>query len=149
MSARLLHAPGLFPHSGYAYAAVSAPGSLVFAAGACPIDADGEVVGGADVAAQARQTMANLVVALDAAGVGLTDVLKTTIYVASADQADLVSAWTVVHDEYFSEHEVPSTLLGVTVLGYSGQLVEIEAIALADEREPIPQGSSRVIRMDG
>jgi enamine deaminase RidA (YjgF/YER057c/UK114 family) len=131
MSARLLHAPGLFPHSGYAYAAVSAPGSLVFAAGACPIDADGEVVGGADVAAQARQTMANLVVALDAAGVGLTDVLKTTIYVASADQADLVSAWTVVHDEYFSEHEVPSTLLGVTVLGYSGQLVEIEAIAQA------------------
>ena len=149
MSARLLHAPGLFPHSGYAYAAVSAPGSLVFAAGACPIDADGEVVGGADVAAQARQTMANLVVALDAAGVGLTDVLKTTIYVTSADQADLVSAWTVVHDEYFSEHEVPSTLLGVTVLGYSGQLVEIEAIALANEREPIPQGSSRVIRMDG
>jgi enamine deaminase RidA (YjgF/YER057c/UK114 family) len=149
MSARLLHAPGLFPHSGYAYAAVSAPGSLVFAAGACPIDADGEGVGGSDVAAQARQTMANLVVALDAAGVGLTDVLKTTIYVASADQADLVSAWTVVHDEYFSEHEVPSTLLGVTVLGYSGQLVEIEAIALANEREPIPQGSSRVIRMDG
>ncbi len=129
MAARLLHVPGLYPDSEYAYAAVSAPGSLVFAAGACPIDADGEVVGGSDVAAQARQMMANLVVALGAAGVGLTDVLKTTIYVASADQADLVSAWTVIHDEYFSAHEVPSTLLGVSVLGYSGQLVEIEAIA--------------------
>lgn len=129
MSARLLHVPGLYPDSGYAYAAVSAPGSLVFAAGACPIDANGEVVGGTDVAAQARQMMANLVAALGAAGAGLTDVLKTTIYVASADQADLVSAWTVVHDEYFSAHEVPSTLLGVSVLGYSGQLVEIEAIA--------------------
>lgn len=129
MSAHLLHVPGLYPDSEYAYAAVSVPGSLVFAAGACPIDANGEVVGGTDVAAQARQMMANLVVALAAAGVGLTDVLKTTIYVASADQADLVSAWTVIHDEYFSAHEVPSTLLGVSVLGYSGQLVEIEAIA--------------------
>ena len=68
MSARLLHVPGLYPHSEYAYAAVSAPGGLIFAAGACPIDADGEVVGGADVAAQARQMMANLVVALGAAG---------------------------------------------------------------------------------
>ena len=136
MPARLLSAPGLYTDSGYAYAAVSPRGSLVFAAGACPIDADGEVVGGPDYAQQARQMMANLVTALGAAGASLTDVLKTTIYVASADQSDLVSVWTVVHDEYFSDHEVPSTLLGVTVLGYSGQLVEIEAIALANEREP-------------
>jgi enamine deaminase RidA (YjgF/YER057c/UK114 family) len=134
MSARLLSAPGLFPHTGYAYTAVSAPGSLVFAAGACPIDADGEVVGGADFAAQARQMMDNLVTALGAAGAGLTDVLRTTVYVASADQANLVEVWTVVHDEYFSEHEVPSTLLGVAVLGYSGQLVEIEAIAQAGQQ---------------
>jgi enamine deaminase RidA (YjgF/YER057c/UK114 family) len=131
MPVRLLSAPGLYAHSGYAYAAVSPPGSLVFAAGACPIDADGEVVGGADYVLQARQMMANLVAALGAAGAGLTDVLKTTVYVASADQSDLAAVWTVVHDEYFSEHEVPSTLLGVAVLGYSGQLVEIEAVALA------------------
>ena len=131
MPVRLLSAPGLYPHSGYAYAAVSPPGSLVSAAGACPIDANGEVVGGADYVLQARQMMANLVTALGAAGAGLTDVLKTTIYVASTDQSDLVAVWAVVHDEYFSEHEVPSTLLGVVVLGYSGQLVEIEAVALA------------------
>jgi enamine deaminase RidA (YjgF/YER057c/UK114 family) len=140
MPVRLLSAPGLYPRSGYAYAAVSPPGSLVFAAGACPIDADGEVVGGADYARQARQMMANLVTALEAAGASLTDVLKTTVYVASADQSDLVAVWTVVHDEYFSEHEVPSTLLGVAVLGYSGQLVEIEAVALlaTKPQQPTP-----------
>src|ERR1700722_982 len=99
MSARLLPVPGLYPHSGYAYAAVSPPGSLVFAAGACPIDADGEVVGGADYVRQARQMMANLVTALGAAGASLTDVLKTTIYVASADQSDRVSVWTGVPSE--------------------------------------------------
>ena len=31
----------------------------------------------------------------------------------------------------FGEHDVPSTLLGVTVLGWRGQLVEIEAVAVA------------------
>ncbi|HEX5288539.1 MAG TPA: RidA family protein, partial [Streptosporangiaceae bacterium] len=43
---------------------------------------------------------------------------------------DLVAAWDVV-SAAFGEHDAPSTLLGVTVLGYPGQLVEIEAVAVA------------------
>jgi len=43
-------------------------------------------------------------------------------------QADLVAAWDVVHAA-FGTYDVPSTLLGVTVLGYDDQLVEIEAVA--------------------
>ena len=67
-----------------------------------------------------------------AAGAGLDDVVKTTVYVASSDRSDLVAAWEVVH-RHFGEHEPPSTLLGVTVLGYPDQLVEVEAVAaLAD-----------------
>jgi hypothetical protein len=34
----------------------------------------------------------------------------------------------VVRDA-FGDHDVPSTLIGVTVLGYRDQLVEIEAVA--------------------
>ena len=41
---------------------------------------------------------------------------------------DLVAAWEVVRDA-FGDHDVPSTLMGVTVLGYNDQLVEIEAVA--------------------
>lgn len=48
--------------------------------------------------------------------------------VASSQQADLVTAWGVVRDA-FGDHDVPSTLLGVTLLGYDDQLVEIEAVA--------------------
>jgi enamine deaminase RidA (YjgF/YER057c/UK114 family) len=129
MPARLVQADGLFSDSGYAYASIAPPGSLVFAAGACPIDETGVVAGAQDYAAQARQVMANLAVQLQAAGAGLADVLKTTIYVASADRADLVAVWDVVH-EAFGEHEPPSTLLGVSVLGYADQLVEVEAVAL-------------------
>jgi enamine deaminase RidA (YjgF/YER057c/UK114 family) len=60
----------------------------------------------------------------------LTDVLKTTIYVASGDRADLVAAWDAVRAE-FGEHDAASTLLGGVILGYPGQLVEIQAVAAA------------------
>ena len=60
---------------------------------------------------------------------GLGDVLKTTVYVASSDRADLVAAWNVVRAA-FGDHDPPSTLLGVAVLGYPEQLVEVEAVAV-------------------
>ena len=129
MSIRRVDAPGLFPDAPYHYAAVAGPGDLVFAAGACPLDESGDVVDGADIPAQTRRCVANLRTALEAAGAGFGDVLKTTVYVASAEQVELVRAWDVVA-EAFGDARPPSTLLGVSVLGYTGQLVEIEAVAL-------------------
>lgn len=111
----------------YAYAAVAGP--VVFTAGACPLDAAGGTVAVGDVAGQAEQVMANLVTALGAAGVGLRDVVKTTVYVATHEQGDLVAAWDVVR-RWFGEHDAPGTLVGVTVLGYRDQLVEVEAVAV-------------------
>ena len=134
MSAQLIRAAHLYPGAPYAYAAVAPPGSLVFTAGACPLDQAGEVTDPGDYVGQARQVVANLRTSLAAAGASLTDVLKTTVYVASSDRADLQSVWAVVH-EAFGAHDAPSTLLGVAVLGYSGQLVEIEAVALAGQQE--------------
>jgi enamine deaminase RidA (YjgF/YER057c/UK114 family) len=113
----------------YAYAAVARAGSrLVFTAGACPLDETGATVAVGDVAQQAEQVMDNLETALQAAGAALTDVLKTTVYVASQSREDLLAAWEVVRRR-FGDHDAPSTLLGVAVLGYRDQLVEIEAVA--------------------
>lgn len=39
--------------------------------------------------------------------------------------------FTEVVRDAFGGHDVPSTLMGVTVLGYTDQLVEIEAVAAA------------------
>ena len=113
----------------YAYAAAAAPGRVIFTAGACPLDADGNTVAVGDIAGQASQVMANLVAVLRESGADLTDVVKTTVYVATTQQADLVTAWNVVRAA-FGEHDAPSTLLGVTVLGYRDQLVEVEAVAV-------------------
>ena len=122
-------------HSGapYEYAALAPPGaSLVFAAGACPLNDAGEVVGPGDYEVQARVAIDNLRVALEAAGSSLEQVLKSTVYVASPDRAQLVRVWRVV-EECFEPARPPSTLLGVAVLGYPDQLVEIEAVGLASE----------------
>lgn len=127
---KLVRAAELTDTAPYAYAAVSSPGArLVFTAGACPLDAAGETVAPGDVAAQAEQAMQNLRIALRAAGAELEDVLKTTVYVASTERKDLVTAWEVVA-RHFGSHDAPSTLLGVSVLGYPDQLVEVEAVAV-------------------
>jgi enamine deaminase RidA (YjgF/YER057c/UK114 family) len=130
MAIHLVRSDRLYADTGYAYASIAARGSLIFTAGACPLDEGGQVVGLGDVRAQASMAVANLGTALAASGATLADVLKTTIFVASAERADLVAAWEVI-SAAFGDHDAPSTLLGVTVLGYPGQLVEIEAVAVA------------------
>ena len=118
----------------YAYAATAPAGArLIFLAGACPLDDEGKTTAPGDYAAQAARCVQTLEDALAGAGAALTDVISTRVLVASSQQSDLVAAWDVVH-EAFGAHDVPSTLLGVTVLGYDDQLVEIEAVAAVADR---------------
>lgn len=130
MGVTLVRSTRLRPAS-YAYAAIGGETGLVFTAGAMPIDFDGQLIAPGDLAAQTRQVLANLQIALADAGATIRDVLKTTVYVVSSDPGDLVAAWKEVR-AFFGDHDVPSgTCVGVTVLAVRGQLVEIEAIAVA------------------
>lgn len=125
----LIRSPRLSAFAEYAYAATApAEARLIFLAGSCPLNTDGSTYGVGDFGAQALKCVENLKIALADAQATLTDVISTRVLVASAHQADLVSAWEVVRDS-FGDHDVPSTLLGVTALGYDDQLVEIEATA--------------------
>lgn len=124
-----VHPAALFQDVPYDYARVAPAGRLVFTAGACPLDEAGRVVAPGDLEAQTRQTLDNLLAVLAEAGAGPESLLKTTVYVRAGEQSDLVRAWTVVANG-LGEARPPSTLLGVSALGYPGQLVEIEAVAL-------------------
>ncbi|GAA1957714.1 RidA family protein [Amycolatopsis minnesotensis] len=125
----LIRSSALSDVAEYAYAATVPPGArLIFLAGSCPLNADGSTAAIGDYPGQAAKAVENLRIALSEAGAALPDVISTRVLVASASQADLVAAWEVVRDA-FGDHDVPSTLLGVTVLGYDDQLVEIEAVA--------------------
>ncbi|MFN8186678.1 MAG: RidA family protein [Gaiellales bacterium] len=123
---RRINADELHPPPGYSHVAI-AEGRIVFAAGAVPLDRDGKVVGAGDRAAQAHQALDNLRVQLAAAGAGPADVVKTTVYVVATTMEELDVVWDVFVASDFAD--APSTLLGITVLGYPGQLVEVEAIA--------------------
>ena len=113
----------------YAYAATApAEARLIFLAGACPLNEDGSTAAVGDYVGQAAQAFANMKTALADAGAAVEDVISTRVLVASTRREDLGAVWEVVRDA-FGAHDVPSTLLGVTVLGYVDQLVEIEAVA--------------------
>ena len=125
----LIRSASLSSVAEYAYAATAPAGSrLIFLAGACPLNEDGSTASIGDYAGQAAKAVENMRIALADAGASLEDVLSTRVLVASARQENLVAAWQVVRDS-FGDHDVPSTLMGVTVLGYQDQLVEIEAVA--------------------
>lgn len=123
------NAPGLARTPGYSHAATALTGRLVLTAGAVPLDADGDLVGLGDRVAQTRQVLDNLGLALEAAGADWDGVLKTTVYVVADGRADLADVWGVVQDSPVAP--AASTLLGVSLLGYEGQLVEIEAVAVS------------------
>jgi enamine deaminase RidA (YjgF/YER057c/UK114 family) len=128
MDRKLLAVDGLYTDVPYSYAAIVPAAGMVFTAGACPLDESGRIVAPGDVEAQARAAMRNLLTVLDASGCGAGDVVKTTVYVASSDRDDLTIAWNEVQ-RVFGSDGPPSTLVGVSVLGWPDQLFEIEAVA--------------------
>jgi enamine deaminase RidA (YjgF/YER057c/UK114 family) len=111
----------------YDYGAVAPAGAVLFTAGACPLDADGRITAPGDHREQARIALANLLAVLDAHGAGPEHLVRTTIYVVG-DRDDLVQAWDTI-SAGLAPFRPPSTLVGVTVLGYPDQLVEIDGIA--------------------
>ncbi|WP_251551606.1 RidA family protein [Neobacillus muris] len=116
----------------YAYASRVPSGmELLFFAGSCPLDQDGRVPSEGDYRLQAKLCVENLKLALKESGAALEDVVYTRVLVATHNQIDLVTAWDAIREE-FGVHDVPSTLSGVTVLGYKHQLVELEAVAAVE-----------------
>jgi reactive intermediate/imine deaminase len=101
-------------------------GDLLFISGVPPTDAAGRVVGGDDVAAQARQVFLNLKLVLDAAGASFADILKVTVYLLDVDDRKKINP---VRQEFFGAARPASTLIGVRELAIPGMKVEIEAVA--------------------
>ena len=130
MAVELRNVDKLAAPPGYSHVAVGRGGTVVFTAGAVPLDAEGDLMGEGDPVAQAVQVIENLLTALQTAGAQPQDVAKTTVYVAGASFEAQSAVWQVVRSSEIGR--APSTLVGVPILGYRGQLVEVEAIALLD-----------------
>ena len=107
------------------YSQAIASGDLVFCSGQLGLDpATGNLVEGG-VEAQAERALRNLGAVLDAAGVGMNDVVKTTLFLASIDDFAAVNA---VYATFMPEPPPARSTFAVAALPKGG-LVEIEAIA--------------------
>lgn len=120
--------PGLHTTPGYHHVTTVEARRLVFLAGQCPLAADGSVP--PKLLDQTDQIVHNTLVALTSAGATPADVVRTVIYVASADRPDLSAVWLRLTESALGPaFSTASTLLGVACLGFPGQLVELDVTA--------------------
>ena len=102
-------------------------GNLLFVSGVVPTDAAGDVVGGDDVAAQARRVFENIRLVLERAGTGFEHVVKVTVYLTDVNDRTLINP---VRQEFFGATRPASTLIEISRLAIPGAKLEIDAVAL-------------------
>ena len=115
------------PHAPQAigtYSQAMRAGNTVYLSGQIPLDpATGELVGG-DMEAQVRRVFENLKALAVAAGGGLDNAVRVTVYLTDLQHFALVNR---VMAEYFSQPYPARAALGVAALP-KGAAVEIDAI---------------------
>ncbi len=103
-------------------------GELLFVSGQLAKDANSQLVGKGDIAAQTRQVLENIKRVLDLAGATFADVVKVIVYIKD------MSHFREIHDvrlQYFSADALPaSTMVEVSGFVDPDALIEIEAIAV-------------------
>ncbi len=126
LSPKTLMAP-----AGYSHIAKASGGTTVYLAGQVATDASGQLIGEGNFQAQAEQVFKNLKTAVEAAGGGMTDIVKMNVYLVAEVGAEEVPKLRAIRDRHVNTaHPPASTLVVVSRLARPGWLIEIEAIAV-------------------
>jgi reactive intermediate/imine deaminase len=130
MARKVIHPKGLPQSMGpYSQCVAGVGKQLVFIAGQVSQDAEGNLVGKGDIAAQTRQVLANLKTAVEEAGGTVADICKITLFVVGLDDA----AYRVIGQarrEFFGKEFPAATMVEVKRLVSPDWLIEIEAYAV-------------------
>ncbi len=102
-------------------------GSIIHVAGTTATGSDGAVVGRADAYAQARQALKNIARALEQAGAGMDDVVRTRMFVTDISQWE---AFGRAHGEVFRDIRPAATMVEVARLIDPDMMIEIEVDAI-------------------
>ena len=106
-------------------------GHFIAVAGTAPIGPDGKTVGIGDATVQARRCIEIIRNALEQAGSGLSDVIRTRILLTHIEDWESVGQ---VHGEFFGSIRPANTVMQVTRFIDPDWLVEIEADAVIEEQ---------------
>jgi 2-iminobutanoate/2-iminopropanoate deaminase len=120
------------PAGHYSHAAGGA--GLVFVAGQLPIAPDGRRLTGEPFEAQARQVLANVQAALEAAGSAVHQLLQVRVYLTDIEQW---VTFNTIYAEWAGHHRPARAVVPVPAL-HHGLLIEVEAVALAGTGGAIP-----------
>lgn len=124
---------------GYHHITVVEGGRTAYLSGQCPLDGSGTLVGAGDLERQIDQVVANALIALTAVGARPLDVVRSVIYVRTDERSALGTAWQRLTGSALGPaFTTASTLLGVSQLGFTGQLVEVDLTAALPERSVDP-----------
>jgi len=109
-------------------------GPYISVGGTAPVDSEGKTVGVGDPAAQARRCLEIIKEALEKAGSGMEDVIRTRVILTNIDD------WKNVIDvraEYFKDIRPVDTIMQVSRFVNPDWLVEFEADAIvSDDTKP-------------
>lgn len=112
---------------GYHHITVVEAGRTAYLAGQCPLDRNGDLVGSGSLETQVDQVVANALTALAAVSAQPQCVVRSVIYARSDERDVLGAAWhRLTNSALGPAFTTASTLLGVTQLGFPGQLVEVD-----------------------
>lgn len=101
-------------------------GEIIFCSGQIALDPPSGAMVAGGIEAQTRRVLENIRGVLHEAGLNLSDVVKTTIYMVDLREFDIVNR---VYGEHFSSPYPARSTVQVSALP-RGALIEIEAIAL-------------------
>ncbi len=102
-------------------------GSLCFTSGQIPINPETGTLVNDDIKEQAQQVLINLRNVLEAAGLGMSNVVKTTVFLKDMTEFPILNE---IYAEHFGEHAPARSTIQVAALPLNCR-VEIEAIAEA------------------
>jgi len=115
---------------GFSQGAIATGSRTLYVSGQVAWDAEKRLIGGADLASQARQAFANLRTVVEAAGATLTDVAIVRIYVVDYRLEKAGAVGTAFRDCFAGVRPPASTWIGVAALADPELLIEVEAVAV-------------------
>jgi enamine deaminase RidA (YjgF/YER057c/UK114 family) len=124
--------PGWSYSTRYTFSPAVRKGNLLFISGLTATDDKGNIVGKGDIAAQTKQIFEKMKKILEAAGSSFDDIVKTVDYIVTTEG---YRGTAEVRREYFRNGFPAATGIVVKELLRPDALIEIDAIAVLDEKK--------------